>query len=262
MAEAHPRSRGENVSSSVRRASSIGSSPLTRGKLDISHRLGLRMGLIPAHAGKTRIRNQRRTRHAAHPRSRGENPYAIACAAIRQGSSPLTRGKHALAARSSVQVRLIPAHAGKTLQVDRARRQPGAHPRSRGENCGRCESVWRAHGSSPLTRGKPTETAQSARFPRLIPAHAGKTCTPHKPGGAVQAHPRSRGENTPLASLRALLGGSSPLTRGKRRGGAPLGRLARLIPAHAGKTITFIAQLITSWAHPRSRGENMSVAGS
>ena len=50
---AHPRSRGENLSSDSRTFFRTGSSPLTRGKLirrDTSER---QRGLIPAHAGKT-----------------------------------------------------------------------------------------------------------------------------------------------------------------------------------------------------------------
>ena len=50
---AHPRSRGENLISVADYAGKYGSSPLTRGK---RRRLGVRverLGLIPAHAGKT-----------------------------------------------------------------------------------------------------------------------------------------------------------------------------------------------------------------
>ena len=51
--------------------------------------------------------------------------------------------------------------------------------------------------------------------------------------------------------------GSSPLTRGKRRR-ASHGRLATgLIPAHAGKTRSVPSTATRSWAHPRSRGENL-----
>ena len=70
---AHPRSRGENLQSSVRGFHRHGSSPLTRGKRRcLPAPVGYR-GLIPAHAGKTRrnCRPPRTTR--AHPRSRGEN---------------------------------------------------------------------------------------------------------------------------------------------------------------------------------------------
>ena len=53
---AHPRSRGENLSSLAGRRAREGSSPLTRGKLlqpDTRQNMG---GLIPAHAGKTSSR--------------------------------------------------------------------------------------------------------------------------------------------------------------------------------------------------------------
>ena len=50
--------------------------------------------------------------------------------------------------------------------------------------------------------------------------------------------------------------GSSPLTRGKRRGTACIVRRRRLIPAHAGKTGRLNPVRAISSAHPRSRGEN------
>ena len=52
----------------------------------------------------------------------------------------------------------------------------------------------------------------------------------------LRAHPRSRGENRSALLVSPVGTGSSPLTRGKRRGGARRVRLAV--------------------AHPRSRGEN------
>ena len=91
---------------------------------------------------------------------------------------------------------------------------------------------------------------------RLIPAHAGKTSAHRRQGPAGPAHPRSRGENHPLQAGTRRYHGSSPLTRGKPVQDDSAAVNDGLIPAHAGKTITWIAQLITSWAHPRSRGEN------
>ena len=70
---AHPRSRGENATTSAASASVTGSSPLTRGKLDVRDVVPPSGRLIPAHAGKTRT----------YP-SRSQ---------YRSGSSPLTRGK-------------------------------------------------------------------------------------------------------------------------------------------------------------------------
>ena len=91
---AHPRSRGETLTERELVVPTLGSSPLTRGKLlDLAGRARDR-GLIPAHAGKTR--------HVA--------------SAIRriEGSSPLTRGKRVPRGARQGPLRLIPAHAGKT----------------------------------------------------------------------------------------------------------------------------------------------------
>ena len=72
--KAHPRSRGENEY--LKRGSFIspGSSPLTRGKLNLETAAEETAGLIPAHAGKTRLCIVIRSAASAHPRSRGENP--------------------------------------------------------------------------------------------------------------------------------------------------------------------------------------------
>ena len=111
---AHPRSRGENLISSRRPAQLSGSSPLTRGKPHIVAPACAAFGLIPAHAGKTRSPAARASVAAAHPRSRGENASILAKRAPAGGSSPLTRGKLGLLARTTGAPRLIPAHAGKT----------------------------------------------------------------------------------------------------------------------------------------------------
>ena len=52
---AHPRSRGENFGSRGIVVDTLGSSPLTRGKLVASSSTPMVGGLIPAHAGKTRV---------------------------------------------------------------------------------------------------------------------------------------------------------------------------------------------------------------
>ena len=93
---AHPRSRGENASHAARPASRRGSSPLTRGKPWEAGDPRDRGGLIPAHAGKTARGVDQGPGGPAHPRSRGENQVVHEVHPRVQGSSPLTRGKHAL----------------------------------------------------------------------------------------------------------------------------------------------------------------------
>ena len=70
---AHPRSRGENLSSQSTCEGALGSSPLTRGKQAAHDGLQDDLGLIPAHAGKTLISARSPFAARAHPRSRGEN---------------------------------------------------------------------------------------------------------------------------------------------------------------------------------------------
>ena len=172
---AHPRSRGENTDASMRIDTVFGSSPLTRGKRRRRSRPSIRDGLIPAHAGKTCSHDGRARRHAAHPRSRGENTITEDLPVSGQGSSPLTRGKRSGSAAGAANARLIPAHAGKTFPAGLIGGARRAHPRSRGEN-GESPCVARSKtGSSPLTRGKRRRSARDRRGVGLIPAHAGKT---------------------------------------------------------------------------------------
>ena len=152
---AHPRSRGENAVICRRFHTPPGSSPLTRGKLEVRLLGRRRLGLIPAHAGKTSKPPCPSSLNGAHPRSRGENLPAWTSEKSPSGSSPLTRGKPWNESNS---------HDGGV-----------AHPRSRGENiCPPCLTD-RQEGSSPLTRGKQPGRAAARRLQGLIPAHAGKT---------------------------------------------------------------------------------------
>ena len=151
---------------------------------------------------------------------------------------PLAWGKPRIQSRISFDIRIIPAHAGKT-------------------------SWWIADKS--CANG-------------LIPAHAGKTYSPAEPPRRERAHPHSRRENTLGGNGALNNAGSSPLTRGNRKpeqavkyswGSSPLTRGKRgrprckhprtgLIPAHAGKTARRRRTLRSRRAHPRSRRENTS----
>ena len=173
-----------------------GSSPLTRGKPRTIRPVSSPLRLIPAHAGKTTRRNGSSRRAAAHPRSRGENSRQARRSCRLSGSSPLTRGKLTGPPRVSDEIRLIPAHAGKTARGRRFCPRAAAHPRSRGENLSPSSDDSFATGSSPLTRGK-----------------RGQVDNGLSPAGA---HPRSRGENARTVKRRGDALGSSPLTRGKR----------------------------------------------
>ena len=212
---AHPRSRGENTGEIEDAVREAGSSPLTRGKLTLDSIPRGKRGLIPAHAGKTRLMRRCPFRLAAHPRSRGENRDIMRAMPADHGSSPLTRGKPAGPPRPASKPGLIPAHAGKTRRIRYRMSSRGAHPRSRGENATHPDEVMNALGSSPLTRGKLPRRLRSRGRDRLIPAHAGKTLARPRRLYACRAHPRSRGENQDGPRQPQTVPGSSPLTRGK-----------------------------------------------
>ena len=173
--QAHPRSRGENTSMENPSISTVGSSPLTRGKQPTQKIKATIPRLIPAHAGKTPVRWRESRPLEAHPRSRGENFNQSFRFSTGAGSSPLTRGKRDRVRPVRSRIRLIPAHAGKTHAGLTGPREDEAHPRSRGENQGQIGVTWDISGSSPLTRGKPGWRGGQCTGRRLIPAHAGKT---------------------------------------------------------------------------------------
>ena len=192
------------------------------------------------------------------------------------GSSPLMRGKRVPDEVSDVDRGLIPAHAGKTEERRRAGRSEGAHPRSRRENFVIEIVSMRTPGSSLLMRGKPLDVvglshparlipahagklwshAEADQAPELIPAHAGKTRRHRFLPCRRATHPRSRGENDKYWDAVGKSDGSSPLTQGKRCMILPTGRPVRLIPTHAGKTLSVVPKSWAIWAHPRSCGEN------
>ena len=172
---AHPRSRGENSVGGLGGGDRLGSSPLTRGKLESCEvRQGVG-GLIPAHAGKTSSRKPSSKTLRAHPRSRGENHGLPIGEGHVPGSSPLTRGKPTTARWQGTHPGLIPAHAGKTVSAIGGPIRGWAHPRSRGENIPGRAGNDPGPGSSPLTRGKHETGQWLGPKVGLIPAHAGKT---------------------------------------------------------------------------------------
>ena len=172
-----------------------GSSPLTRGKPDLTMEDATALGLIPTHAGKTCVSGGRIVNGGAHPHSRGENMARKPPRSRGRGSSPLTRGKQIGCLRSHGQGRLIPTHAGKTCSCIAGELVAGAHPHSRGENSTRSELTRPSRGSSPLTRGKRAYRRNRPRLAGLIPTHAGKTATATATHSRSTAHPHSRGEN-------------------------------------------------------------------
>ena len=94
-------------------------------------------GLIPARAGNTAGAAWVSMSAGAHPRSRGEHHDHYRRRCRHRGSSPLARGTLASTVDIEARAGLIPARAGNTDVKDRSINGDRAHPRSRGEHCGR-----------------------------------------------------------------------------------------------------------------------------
>ena len=233
---AHPRVCGENLSTDTEDVILAGSSPRVRGKRRGSLQAALRVGLIPACAGKTQIGAGVGMAAWAHPRVCGENvtnpPFSLA----RTGSSPRVRGKLNRVLLPVWTFGLIPACAGKTGDAQQPARYSAAHPRVCGENFFTHLIDTHKNGSSPRVRGKLWDAGTPKLTARLIPACAGKTrfLPPKHP--IQRAHPRVCGENVCRHSSPILTNGSSPRVRGKPSPGFDGGGCVRLIPACAGKT--------------------------
>ena len=110
------------------------------------------------------------------------------------GSSPLARGTQDLDRLGYVADRFIPAYAGNSSEPQRFWQPVSVHPRLRGELAKKsiyCSSV---PGSSPLTRGTPTETSEPQTGRRFIPAYAGNSIASEVWNVNGTVHPRLRGE--------------------------------------------------------------------
>ena len=156
------------------------------------------------------------------------------------------RGKHAVAADLHGHVRIIPAHAGQTTSRSRSRCPRSDHPRACGANPVLGDFRGRDDGSSPRMRGKRTEEWGRHRSRRIIPAHAGQT-TSGLPGSVTSSdHPRACGANVEMHASLGSHVGSSPRMRGKLRQQLHVPELFRIIPAHAGQTVSIVPRSFAS----------------
>ena len=87
-----------------------------RGKLEAQLDYLWHERITPAHAGKTEATDDVPESATDHPRTCGENPVYPPSHRHRAGSPPHMRGKHKLMEYAEKDVRITPAHAGKTLR--------------------------------------------------------------------------------------------------------------------------------------------------
>ena len=194
-----------------------GSSPRVRGKVRNASLYEVVQGIIPACAGKRRRVLQPWAGRRDHPRVCGEKTQATILKTHRIGSSPRVRGKVVAIVVNDQVVRIIPACAGKSRSARRGKPPSRDHPRVCGEKAAVASSRRHSVGSSPRVRGKERGEAHHYGFGGIIPACAGKSCSPARAPWSLWDHPRVCGEKSLSFPFRVNRKGSSPRVRGKAR---------------------------------------------
>ena len=171
----HPRLRGEQLPQHGLCRHVNGSPPLARGTAVPSYFRQARAGITPACAGNSAISNLRSYAGRDHPRLRGEQAAAPYSVAWMPGSPPLARGTVVRVHFLRIIAGITPACAGNSLQNKPPACAGGDHPRLRGEQAHRGQSLSRHRGSPPLARGTVPQYQCSRISGRITPACAGNS---------------------------------------------------------------------------------------
>ena len=89
----------------------------------------------------------------------------------------------------------------------------------------------------------------------FTPAYAGNTSWARMLSNLTKVHPRIRGEYCWLFSASSSMIGSPPHTRGIPGLNLTDVRVLGFTPAYAGNTFLLASIRLSSWVHPRIRGE-------
>ena len=181
--------------------------------------------------------------------------YCARAAAIRDGSSPHTRGTPLGSHCWRSNPRFIPAYAGNAKSLAPHSSPHSVHPRIRGERGAGLSGRGGRCGSSPHTRGTQDGRLSSLMENRFIPAYAGNAESGAQLPISAAVHPRIRGERRAHERAAPWRFGSSPHTRGTRGQHHSASDGLRFIPAYAGNALGRIDQPEDGPVHPRIRGE-------
>ena len=146
------------------------------------------------------------------------------------------RGKRTEGLATTYDVRITPAHAGKTKSASITSTIRPDHPRACGENHSPLPCEPELLGSPPRVRGKLGHIARDSVCDGITPACAGKTQSPRPYRRALRDHPRVCGENNLLFRQSQCFEGSPPRVRGKPAAPAVTEDFRGITPACAGKT--------------------------
>ena len=132
-------------------------------------------------------------------------------------------------------VRITPAYAGKSIEVQPYISTHRDHPRLCGEKQSITEIALSVTGSPPPMRGKGVIALTNQKGGGITPAYAGKSAS--------------------AAALNFSRSGSPPPMRGKVELISPSPSQSRITPAYAGKSSVLREPVLQGWDHPRLCGE-------
>ena len=153
----------------------VGSPPLTRELLGEHIMAAVKIGITPAYAGTTLMRQLQAAMLRDHPRLRGNYSECTCCPKASTGSPPLTRELPVCSSIRSDFSRITPAYAGTTCHLQQIHAFCRDHPRLRGNYFTSAAVLPVVLGSPPLTRELPNFAKSYATFHRITPAYAGTT---------------------------------------------------------------------------------------
>ena len=166
---------GEKPTGNNAAAAGAGSPPHVRGKdAGVSDRRH-RRGITPACAGKSRGWCIDQMVEEDHPRMCGEKKVAKEMGRTTKGSPPHVRGKARNNFNFDLITGIIPACAGKRVNLMATSEMFRDHPRVCGEKFRASFAPFCAAGSPPHVRGKGTTFSDATQWLRITPACAGKS---------------------------------------------------------------------------------------
>ncbi len=149
----HPRACGAHWTLIIAESRGRGSSPRMRGSHVAAMMMRLTPGIIPAHAGLTKIPQKCPLLPRDHPRACGAHDGLCVRLTPGPGSSPRMRGSQEYFFRRASIHRIIPAHAGLTPSTFSLCLLFRDHPRACGAHADMKRWPKYVEGSSPRMRG-------------------------------------------------------------------------------------------------------------
>ena len=172
------------------------------------------------------------------------------------GPPPPARGRRAEVSILGRSPGTTPASAGTTTPASGSWTGWPDHPRQRGDDVPGDYWDELQPGPPPPARGRPGVPPPRGHLPGTTPASAGTTSTTTTHLRAAPDHPRQRGDDLAVKSIRGAREGPPPPARGRRRGPRPGAPGRGTTPASAGTTGSSTSTRRSRGDHPRQRGDD------